>query len=797
MQPSSGKPTTDPGGNLPPVVPPGQTDIVRIAAALLATSCAIALLYFGRDVLIPLAVAFLISFALNPLVTRMERHGIHRTLGTIGVMTLVVMALSGLGVLLGSQVRALSLEIPTYQSTISEKLSNLREQIAAPGAFDAALETVNSVQEEVQASPEDDEGANVQRVEIAQAPQTPTQRAYSLLSPVLDFLATAGIVFVLVFLALLDSSDLRDRLLRILGGNLHRSTDAIEEAVSRISKYLLMQLIVNVTYAIPMALGLYLIGVPGALLWGSIAAVLRFVPYLGPLIAAVFPLALAFAVDPGWDMVLWTAGLILMLELASNNIVEPLLYGTSTGLSAMSLIVAATFWTVLWGPIGLVLSTPLTVCLLVVGRNLPQLGFLDTLLGSKPALDLPTRLYQRLIADDADEAIEIAIAEIEAGSVREFYNQTAIGVLRLASMDHLRATAEHRLRVTEGMDALIDALREDYPPPDSGPQAETVVCLGGKWELDTIAAELLAHALTLEGIAATYKPPNATTPSQLQKLDLSRSAVVCISFVSNAPAAPARQLCRRLRHRWPDVCIVLALWNPPPKLLQPQAYQALGADAVVASVDEAIHRMQRLLSQDKSAAYLRAHQPENEPERVAVLHATGVLDGHAKAELDTLAKRAVDVFDVKFAVITAIDTQQEYFIGQSRDLPGIDAHDEHGTLIMPRGEAMCDHVVAKGQALVIADTERDPRFADHPAIKLWNSRFYAGVPLRTQEGCVLGAFCILDTKPHTLSEEELALLQELAADAIMLITGTEPGKSQSAEDLPPPPSATVGQPVPE
>src|SRR5690606_2100009 len=233
-------------------------------------------------------------------------------------------------------------------------------------------------------------------------------------------------------------------------------------------------------------------------------------------------------------------------------------------------------------------------------------------------------------------------------------------------------------------------------------------------------------------IAATYKPPNATTPSQLRKLDLSRSAVVCLSFVSDAPAAQARQLCRRLRHRWPDISIVLALWNPPPELLQPHAYQALGADAVVASVDEAIHRMQRLLAQDKGNDYLRADQPENEPKRVAVLRATGVLDGHAKAELDTLAKRAMDVFDVKFAVITAIDAQQEYFIGQSRDLPGIDTHDAHGMSVMPREEAVCDHVVAKEAALVICDTERDPRFADHPAIKLWNSRFYAGVPLRTQ-----------------------------------------------------------------
>jgi hypothetical protein len=191
---------------------------------------------------------------------------------------------------------------------------------------------------------------------------------------------------------------------------------------------------------------------------------MRFVPYIGPLIAAVFPIAVAFAVDSGWSMLLWTVALIVILELASNNIVEPLLYGSSTGLSAISLIAAAIFWTALWGPVGLILSTPLTVCLLVLGRNLPQLQFLDTMLGSTPALDVPTRIYQRLIANDVDEAVEIASTEIEKSSVVSFYDAGGIGVLRLASEEYLRnASAEHRLRLANGMDTLLDDLRDQYP----------------------------------------------------------------------------------------------------------------------------------------------------------------------------------------------------------------------------------------------------------------------------------------------------------------------------------------------
>src|SRR5690606_11401457 len=168
-----------------------------------------------------------------------------------------------------------------------------------------------------------------------------------------------------------------DRILRLMGGNLHRSTDAMDEASRRISRYLAMQLVVNVTYAIPMGLGLWLIGVPGAILWGVLAAILRFIPYAGPAISAVFPIVLAFAVDPGWDIVLWTIGLIAVLELISNNVIEPWLYGASTGISTISLISAMLFWTALWGPVGLMLSTPLTVCLLVLGRYLPQFQFLE------------------------------------------------------------------------------------------------------------------------------------------------------------------------------------------------------------------------------------------------------------------------------------------------------------------------------------------------------------------------------------------------------------------------------------
>ena len=776
-------------------------DAVRIAAALISAAVIIAALYYGQDVLIPLVCAFLISFALNPPVAWLSRRGLPRIVSVIAVMIVIVAVLASMVAVLGSQLRALSQELPTYEYTIRTKLADLRAQLETPGIFEGALKTVETVQKEVRpenpppsarvTAPQNDP----QRVQIVPTLKDPFETAIAWLQISLGPMAKAGIVFVFVFLVLLDRSDMRDRLLRMLGGNLHRSTDAIEEAGKRMSKYLLMQLIVNVTYGVPMALGLYLIGVPGALLWGTVAAVMRFVPYVGPMVSAIFPISLAFAVDPGWNMVLWTVALIVVLEVISNNIVEPLLYGTSTGLSAMSLIASATFWTALWGPVGLILATPLTVCLLVIGRNIPQLQFLDTLLGSLPALDLPTRIYQRLLADDAEEAIDIATTQIDGSSLRHFYNDVALDVFRLASDDHLRnATTEHRLRVATGMDALLDELREQYPAAIAKHGNPAVVCIGGKWEVDTLVSEMLCDVLALDGISAVYRPAMTVSAASVAKLDLDGAETVCVSYFTSSPASPARHFCRCLRRRWPKLRIVLALWNAPPDLLVADAHEALGADEVVTSIEEASRRIHRIVAPGEAVEAQKAEIPDNEDERVAALHATGVLKGASREDLDAAASRAADVFHAGFAVISAIDKDQEFILGQSKQLSGPLTRDGTDMIVIPRSDAVCDHVVAQGEPLVVEDAERDPRFAENPTIKLWNARFYAGVPLRTADGMVLGALCILGAEPRILDDGEIEILETMATDVVAIITGDE------VEVTPKPPndsSATIGQPVPD
>ncbi|WP_245508427.1 AI-2E family transporter [Bradyrhizobium zhanjiangense] len=769
-------------------------DIVRIAAALVTAAILLAGLHYGRDILIPLAIAFLITFALNPPVIWFVRRGLPRLLATSLVMVTVVCALVGLGVILGAQVRSIAVELPAYQSTILTKLSDLRQNLKAPGLFDGVLQTFERVQKEVEAKEDRPaDGPLPQRVEIVPTPQTPFEQVFAWLVRSAEPLATVGIILIFVFLALLDIGDLRDRFLRLLGGSFHRSTDTIQEAGARISRYLLMQLLINVSYGIPLAAGLWIIGVPGALLWGAVGAVMRFVPYVGPLIAAIFPIALAFAVDSGWSMLLWTVALIVVLELISNNIVEPLLYGSSTGLSAIALIAAAILWTALWGPVGLILSTPLTVCLLVLGRNLPQLRFLETMLGSTPALDVPARIYQRLIANDADEAVEIASTEIEKSSVVSFYDAIGIEVLGLASEEYLQnASAEHRLRLASGMDTLLDDLRDEYPSSLSPEGKPTVLCIGGKWEIDALAGEMLAHALAFEGIAAASQPAASINADYLAKLDLKGADIVCLSYFTPNPAIPARHACRRLRRRWPNLRIVLALWKAPPELLTDESLAALKADAVVTSVEEAVRRIHRIIDPDEAKAAQQAPVPDNDAERVDALKATGVLEGDKREALDALAKRAADVFNTSVAVITTIDKDHEYFVGQSGKLPDA-ITDDTGTLLpMEREHAICNYVVANDETLVVSDIERDPRFADNKAIEQWNVRFYAGAPLRAGDGLIIGALCVLDSKPRTMEENEVQLLETMAADVVATITTSDAEDEASVKSAPAASSATVG-----
>lgn len=371
----------------PPPPQPVMPGVQRFVLCSAALALGILGLHFGKALLIPLALAALLAFALDPAVNWLQRQRLPRGLAVGLVMTLAVAGLLGAAAVATVQVGELGQELPTHRQNIQKKLRELRPALAPSGTTREVTRLMDMVAREVETTtrafePAGTEAPKVQQVAVEA--RSSSARTMDLVMTVGVQLATVALVLILAVIMLLQRAELRDRLLRLLGGDTHHMAAALTESGRRVSRYLTAQLMVNLGYGLPMALGLWAIGVPGAWLWGGLATVLRFVPYLGPALGAVFPLVLAFAVDPGWSMVLWTLGLIATLELVSNNVVEPLAYGGSTGVSPLAVLLSAAFWALLWGPVGLVLATPLTVCLVVMGRHLAPLRFLDVLFSSAP-----------------------------------------------------------------------------------------------------------------------------------------------------------------------------------------------------------------------------------------------------------------------------------------------------------------------------------------------------------------------------------------------------------------------------
>lgn len=756
---------------------------LRLLVGLAIATILIAALYFGRSLLIPLALAALLGFLLDPPVRLLSRWGLPRALSVCVVVVLAVGVLAGIGAYVTTQLTALSRDLPTYQSTIREKLHALRETATRPGAWEGALKTLQTMQKEIDTT-QPQAAASVQKVEIVGPESRPTRVVLDWLGRVSEPVATAGIALLFVILMLMDRRDLRDRLLRLAGGDLHTATDAMDEASGRIGRYLRMQFLINACYAVPMGLGLWWIGVPAAALWGFVAAVMRFVPYVGPIVSAVFPIALAFAVSPDWSMVLWTIGLILGLEVLCGNLVEPWLYGSTTGLSAMSIIVAAMFWTALWGPLGLILSTPLTVCLLVIGRYLPSLHFLEVLLGSENALAPPQRLYQRLLAGDVEEALDLADEIVDerrtskngddtAVALAGFYGEVAVPMLRLATTHHADvASAEHRLRLATGTADLVEELREQYPPaPSVEAGAPRVLCLGARWEVDVLAAAMVAHALELRGLrahAAAQALPSASAfelPAQWQ-----RPAIVCLSVFGTQPQARVRLIARRLRRRLPDVRILVAAWSASPDLLESEVARRLGVDAIVADLDGLLLHVDHLSAGDRERGAGAVPVPPDDAARVQALHRSGALSpAHAPLYEETI-RRVANAFDAKYAEISWVDADRVRKPGSA--LAGSDDG-------VPREASVCAHVVGGDADVVVADLARDPRFADSVLLSEYGLRFYAGTPIRDRDGRALGALCILDDAPRDMKAADMELLAQMADDLMRRV-------HERADDAAPP-----------
>ncbi|MEN3295322.1 MAG: hypothetical protein V7642_4575 [Burkholderiales bacterium] len=785
---------------------------IMTAAVVLLT---IAALYFGREIFLPFALAVLLSFLLVRPVNWLRRFRIPRVAAVVLVVASAVVLIGGISVFVGTQIVSLANNLPAYQKTMQEKIRSIRAAAPGGGAIDRTTEVIQALGRELSNSPDPSASGKRQPgvkkkepipVRIEPSDQEPFNTIQNMIGPLLAPIGTAGLVIIFIFFVLLEPSDLRDRFIRLAGGELHRTTEALGEAAERVSRYLLMQLVVNASYGVPLGIGLYLIGVPGAFLWALMATLLRFVPYLGPVIAALFPLTLAFAVDSGWSMFLWTAGLIICIELVSNNVIEPWLYGSSTGMTPVAVIVAAIFWTMLWGPVGLILATPLTVCLVVLGRYVPQLAFLDVLLGSTPVLSPEERLYQRLLAGNVEEAIEIAETEVAADSLLPFYGRVGVPALRLAENSRqFGASSEDRKRVADGLRAVVQDMKELLEKQDSEGSKEIddreaaerspnpwlgtpVLCIAGRGELDKAAAAMLAHGLESTGIGTRSVAPSAVTHETIGELDLAGADVVCLLYLNTAPQAYARFVCRRLKRRMPHLKIVLCAWNLAPEAgtAEQLAAQA-GADAAPATLDEALHCVADIAGQSAALASMPPPPlPAQEQARLEALHSSGVLDAGWRPHLDRVAGRVAEALDTPIGLVTLIDDSCQLWKGAA-GLPESLEKTRQGS----RETSVCTHVVAGNAPLVVEDTARDRRFAHNPFLREHGFRFYAGVPLRTGAGHVIGSLCVLDLKPRTLSPRDIKLMQVIA-DELMAELGRQAESAQVSGEEPKPASAAGG-----
>ncbi|MEO8049765.1 MAG: AI-2E family transporter [Acidobacteriota bacterium] len=543
---------------------------------------AIGVLYLAREILIPLALAVVLSLVLAPAVDWLQKLHIRRFPAVLLVMVVSVSGVSALSYVLFNQIVQVVTELPAYQDNIDNKIKALR----APntGALGRAAQSVRKIGKELddaQAPPAPPEPAgrnarvntraNPLPVEVVEPPAGAVAYLRELIHPFLAPLAMLAIVLVFTIFLLLEQVDLRNRLFRLAGlSRLNVMTQAVDDATRRVSRFLMLQVLVNASFGTLCGVGLYLIGVPYAALWGAVAALLRFVPYIGSVIAGLLPLLQSLAVFDGWMAPLTVFLLFSAIEVVTANLIEPRLYGVHTGISSMALLVGAAFWASLWGPAGLILSTPLTVCLVVLGRHVPHLSFLHILLGDQPVLAPGAHLYQRLLAMDDQEARSVAEDYLSEKSLVQLYDAVILPTLTLAEQDRHKDTLdrEHEEFVFLSLREMVAEISDNAP--DSSWQGEgnaggaapgRLLCLPAHDEADEIAAAMLAQLLEHAGRATVSFPIGSSTKSTLDLVDPGADDIFCISAVPPFAFSYARALNRHLRAKFPRTKILIGVWG--------------------------------------------------------------------------------------------------------------------------------------------------------------------------------------------------------------------------------------------
>ena len=611
-----------------------------ILHGLLIAALIIAGLYFGREVLLPLAVAILLSFVLTPPLLLLRKLKVPRVLGVTLVVTFAFVVIVSLGWLLSQQITQLADSLPAYKSALIEKMSVLRTSVGNLPALERASEAVEDLGREL-AKPEsgsapaatDSETADKPVVvQVQEAPPGEFEVFQTIAGAILSPLATAGIVLIFVVFILLQREELRDRSIRLFASSdVQRATLAMNDAAGRLSRYFLSQLLINSAYGVFIGAALWLLGVPGAIAWGILAALMRFVPYIGSFIAAAPPLLLAAVVEPSWSTFFVTGVLYLVSELAMGQVVEPLVYGHGTGLSPIAVIAATIFWTWIWGPLGLLLAVPFTVCLVVLGRHVEGLKFLEVMLGDEPALTQVETFYQRALAGDSAEITYQAEIVLKDEPLGAYLDDVALKGLQLAERDRERGAldADNLKRIRTAVEELMENLAEfeprrwfrriiperareetadqtglasltsmeeeqEEPLPvlepgelrDGWAEPNAILCIGTRTSLDDAAALMLAGLLKKHGLQAQTLDHEAIADGRIVSLEATVK-LVCLSCLTlSLSTAHIRYLVRRLRQILPHSKIVIGYWTETSSAIKTLG-EIAEADGYATSLDEA------------------------------------------------------------------------------------------------------------------------------------------------------------------------------------------------------------------
>jgi predicted PurR-regulated permease PerM len=548
---------------------------------LLIGALVVAALYFAREILVPITLAILLSFVLSPLVRALQRAKLPRSIAVLGAVSLAVTIALSLAAMVMIEVNQLANDLPRYQSTLGQKIHSLRDRAGSVGVIKNASSLLKDLNKELKSpSGRDDQAAKSSLsdspakapipVEVHQPDPSASEALIAMLRPLATPLATAGIVVIFLIFFLFQREDLRDRFIRLLGSeDLERTTAALDDAGQRLGKLLLIQLVLNATFGVVIGLGLVVIGVPNSPLLGLLAMILRFVPYIGAILAAGLPIFLAAAVGSDWTMTLWTIALFAVVEPFIGQVVEPLVCGRSAGLSPVAVVVAASFWTWLWGPLGLLLSTPLTLCLVVFARHVDRLQFIDVMLGDQPALTRQQTTYQRLLSGDPIEVIEQARSFMKEGTAAAFYEEILLGALRLAEADAAQGRLDGvRLKnIHETVSEIVEDI-DSHKTVEGGATGEgpakrgkivnidarkldkPVCCMPGLGRLDGCAALIVADVLKREGF-------NARATGVEPGFDVGNADTICVCFLEVVSDARSSFTIRKMSRRAPSATIIV------------------------------------------------------------------------------------------------------------------------------------------------------------------------------------------------------------------------------------------------